>query len=124
MATFAYAAINASGLDSSGQISAPDANAAREQLRVRGLLANMLEELSRNDCVEALDSERWHQCCRVAELVDTRPVFDINTNITRRLVPLDYRTDGPVYITRTHFQYVPPANLVGLQMSGGETNAA
>ena len=45
MATFAYAAINASGLDSSGQISAPDANAAREQLRVRGLLANMLEEL-------------------------------------------------------------------------------
>src|SRR5687767_4658466 len=45
MATFAYAAINASGLDSSGQISAPDADAAREQLRVRGLLANMLEEL-------------------------------------------------------------------------------
>src|SRR5688500_17158056 len=45
MATFSYAAINASGLDSSGQISAPDANAAREQLRVRGLLANMLEEL-------------------------------------------------------------------------------
>src|SRR5918994_3307103 len=44
MATFSYAAINASGLDSSGQISAPDANAAREQLRVRGLLANMLEE--------------------------------------------------------------------------------
>jgi type IV pilus assembly protein PilC len=45
MATFSYAAINASGLDSSGQISAPDAEAAREQLRVRGLLANMLEEL-------------------------------------------------------------------------------
>src|SRR5215204_1758033 len=45
MATFAYAAINASGLDSSGQISAPDADAAREQLRVRGLLANALEEL-------------------------------------------------------------------------------
>jgi type IV pilus assembly protein PilC len=45
MATFAYAAINAQGLEASGEISAPDANAAREQLRVRGLLANMLEEL-------------------------------------------------------------------------------
>jgi len=45
VATFAYAAINATGLESSGQISAPDPEAAREQLRVRGLLANMLEEL-------------------------------------------------------------------------------
>jgi type IV pilus assembly protein PilC len=45
MATFAYAAINAQGLEASGEISAPDAHAAREQLRVRGLLANMLEEL-------------------------------------------------------------------------------
>ena len=60
MATFAYAAINASGLDSSGQISAPDANAAREQLRVRGLLANMLEELpaSHQDVTSSSGSPR------------------------------------------------------------------
>jgi type IV pilus assembly protein PilC len=45
MANFSYAAINAQGLEASGQISAPDADAAREQLRVRGLLANLLEEL-------------------------------------------------------------------------------
>ena len=45
MATYSYAAINAQGLEASGEISAPDAHAAREQLRVRGLLANMLEEL-------------------------------------------------------------------------------
>jgi type IV pilus assembly protein PilC len=45
MATFAYAAINAQGLESKGELSAPDANAAREQLRVRGLLASYLEEL-------------------------------------------------------------------------------
>jgi type IV pilus assembly protein PilC len=45
MATFAYAAINAQGLEASGEVSAPTADAAREQLRVRGLLANMLEEL-------------------------------------------------------------------------------
>src|ERR687892_1751391 len=45
MANFAYTAINSIGLESDGHISAPDPDAAREQLRVRGLLANMLEEL-------------------------------------------------------------------------------
>jgi type II secretory pathway component PulF len=45
MATFAYAAINSQGLEANGEVSAPDASAAREQLRVRGLLASYLEEL-------------------------------------------------------------------------------
>jgi type IV pilus assembly protein PilC len=45
MATFSYAAINSQGLEANGEISAPDASAAREQLRVRGLLASYLEEL-------------------------------------------------------------------------------
>ena len=44
MAAFAYSAINAQGLVSSGEIHAPDPEAAREQLRVRGLLAERLEE--------------------------------------------------------------------------------
>jgi type IV pilus assembly protein PilC len=45
MAAFAYSAINAQGFESSGEVNAPDAAAAREQLRVRGLLAQGLEEL-------------------------------------------------------------------------------
>src|SRR3989442_12372731 len=45
MAALAYTAINAQGLEASGQINAPDPNAAREQLRIRGLLASQLEEL-------------------------------------------------------------------------------
>src|SRR5437667_5501132 len=45
MAAFSYTAINAQGLESSGEINAPDPGAAREQLRVRGLLAEHLEEL-------------------------------------------------------------------------------
>jgi len=45
MAAFAYTAINAQGFELTGQISAPDPTAAREQLRVRGLLAEFLEEL-------------------------------------------------------------------------------
>src|ERR687893_1406566 len=44
MASFAYTAINAEGLELNGEISAPDRNAAREALRVRGLLALDLAE--------------------------------------------------------------------------------
>ena len=44
MAAYAYSAINAKGLELKGEINAPDLTAAREQLRVRGLLAEMLEE--------------------------------------------------------------------------------
>jgi type IV pilus assembly protein PilC len=44
MAAFAYSAINAQGLEISGEIHAPDPAAAREQLRIRGLLAQNLRE--------------------------------------------------------------------------------
>src|SRR2546429_7032432 len=45
VAAYAYTAINAQGLELSGEIHAPDTNGAREQLRVRGLLAQNLAEL-------------------------------------------------------------------------------
>jgi type IV pilus assembly protein PilC len=45
MASFAYSAINAQGAELSGELTAPDLAAAREQLRVRGLLASTLREL-------------------------------------------------------------------------------
>jgi type IV pilus assembly protein PilC len=45
MAAFAYTAINAQGLELAGEIHAPDPDAAREQLRVRGLLARDLDML-------------------------------------------------------------------------------
>ncbi|MBA3842039.1 MAG: type II secretion system F family protein [Actinobacteria bacterium] len=44
MATFAYDAINAQGLEASGLIHAPDLSAAREQLQSRGLLPRSLSE--------------------------------------------------------------------------------
>ncbi len=44
MAAFAYTAINAAGVELEGELSAPDASAAREALRVRGLLALDLTE--------------------------------------------------------------------------------
>ncbi len=45
MAAYAYTAINADGLEMIGEVHAPTLDAAREQLRVRGLLAELLNEL-------------------------------------------------------------------------------
>jgi type IV pilus assembly protein PilC len=45
MAAYTYSAINSSGIELTGNIHAPDRDAAREQLRVRGLLAQNLVEL-------------------------------------------------------------------------------
>src|ERR671928_946079 len=45
MAAYAYSAINVEGILSTGEIHAPDVEGAREQLRIRGLLAERLEEL-------------------------------------------------------------------------------
>jgi type IV pilus assembly protein PilC len=44
MASYAYTAINAAGLELDGQVNAPDLSAAREALRQRGLVALKLEE--------------------------------------------------------------------------------
>jgi type IV pilus assembly protein PilC len=46
MAGFAYSAISIDGLETVGEIHAPDIETAREQLRIRGLLAHNLRELS------------------------------------------------------------------------------
>jgi type IV pilus assembly protein PilC len=45
MAAFAYSAINAQGLEFSGELHAQDLEAAKEQLRSRGLLPQKLSEL-------------------------------------------------------------------------------
>jgi type IV pilus assembly protein PilC len=45
MASFAYSAINAQGALLNGEIQAPDVGAAREQLRLRGLLPERLDQI-------------------------------------------------------------------------------
>ena len=45
MAAYSYSAINSVGLETVGEVHAPDPGSAREQLRVRGLLATNLNEL-------------------------------------------------------------------------------
>jgi type IV pilus assembly protein PilC len=45
MAAYGYSAIDAQGIELRGEIHAPDVESAREQLRLRGLLAQYLHEL-------------------------------------------------------------------------------
>ncbi len=45
MAAYGYSAIDAQGIELRGEIHAPDLDAAREQLRMRGMLAQWLNEL-------------------------------------------------------------------------------
>jgi type IV pilus assembly protein PilC len=57
MAAYAYTAINAEGLELRGQVQAPTLSAAREQLRVQGLLAELLEEVSGGVSGETTDGQ-------------------------------------------------------------------
>jgi type IV pilus assembly protein PilC len=45
VAAYAYSAINADGFELTGELHAPDVAGAREQLRIRGLMASRLDEL-------------------------------------------------------------------------------
>ena len=49
MASYAYTAINSQGVSSDGEVNAPTVEAAREQLRVRGLLTESLKEVTGED---------------------------------------------------------------------------
>jgi len=49
VASFAYSAITAHGSVLEGVLAAPDAEAAREQLRIKGLLAQRLDQTSDAD---------------------------------------------------------------------------
>jgi type IV pilus assembly protein PilC len=49
MASYSYSAINAQGAELTGEIVAPDLAGAREQLRLKGLLAESLREISGGD---------------------------------------------------------------------------
>jgi type IV pilus assembly protein PilC len=49
MAAFAYSAINAQGVELAGEITAPDVSVAREHLRLKGLLAQTIQEIQHGE---------------------------------------------------------------------------
>src|SRR2546430_16339259 len=98
MAAFAYTAINAQGLEASGQINAPDPNAAREQLRIRGLLAERLEELpaSGEDGVRTVFKKVKPKTLQIFSR-QFATMIEAGLNVVAALVILEQQTDDQYF---------------------------
>ncbi len=97
MAAFAYSAINAQGLELTGEISAPDLAGAREQLRLRGLLAQTLHELDGGSTgASALPSKRVKAKSLQVFSRQFATMIEAGLNIVASLVILERQTDDPV----------------------------
>jgi type IV pilus assembly protein PilC len=93
MAAFAYSAINALGAESAGQITAPDASAARELLRQKGLRPVTLSEVG----AESAGGARKHKKVKARSLqVFSRQfatMIDAGLSVVSSLVILEKQTD-------------------------------
>jgi len=103
MASYAYTAINASGLELRGEVQAATAAAAREQLRVQGLLAEQLEEVSSGAAAESVGSSTRGGAKRRDRKVKPRvlqvfsrqfaTMIDAGLNVVTALSILEEQTD-------------------------------
>src|SRR6266404_450724 len=103
MAAYAYSAINAHGIELSGEISATDLVGAREQLRLKGLLAQSLRE------IEGGSSEgtgfRFKKVEPKSLQVFSRQfatMIEAGVNIVGSLVILEEQTDDPALAAVVH----------------------
>src|SRR5207237_8252408 len=98
MAAYAYSAINAQGLEASGEINAPDPNAAREQLRIRGLLASRLEELpaSGEEGVRTVFKKIKPKTLQIFSR-QFATMIEAGLNVVSSLVILEEQTDDPYF---------------------------
>src|SRR5215217_3880883 len=94
MAAYAYSAFNIQGVETSGEIHAPTVDSAREQLRVRGLLAHRLRELpaSGDDSLRtAFKKVKPHSMQVFSRQFAT--MIEAGLNIVAALVILEEQTD-------------------------------
>ena len=96
MAGFAYTAISIDGLETVGEIHAPDLEAAREQLRIRGLLAHTLHELpaSGEDGLRTAFKKIKPRSMQVFSR-QFATMIEAGLNIVAALVILEEQTDDP-----------------------------
>ena len=96
MAGFAYTAISIEGLETVGEIHAPDLEAAREQLRIRGLLAQTLRELPASG-TEGLRTTFKKIKPRSMQIFSRQfaTMIEAGLNIVASLVILEQQTDDP-----------------------------
>jgi len=97
MASYAYSAINAQGMELAGEITAPDLAGAREQLRLRGLLAQHLRELDGSSFDDPAPTLKRGQKVKPKSLqVFSRQfatMIDAGLNVVGSLVILEHQTD-------------------------------
>src|SRR5918999_4044460 len=92
MASFAYSAINSLGVESSGEITASDASAARDQLRQRGLRPVSLDEV----CAAGEGGGRRKKVKQRSLQIFSRQfatMIDAGLNVVSALVILEQQTD-------------------------------
>src|SRR5881398_2219906 len=98
MAAFAYSAIAADGLAQTGEIHAPNTDAAREQLRIRGLLAERLEELpaSGEESVRTTFRKVKPKTLQIFSR-QFATMIDAGLNVVSSLVILEEQTDAEYF---------------------------
>jgi type IV pilus assembly protein PilC len=98
MASFAYNAINARGLEFDGTISAPDVAAAIDQLRARGLLAQRLNEVKETGASSASAGIFKSVKPKSLQIFSRQfaTMIDAGMNVVASLVVLEEQTSDPV----------------------------
>jgi type IV pilus assembly protein PilC len=103
MAAFAYTAINADGFQLDGEVHAPDTDAAREQLRIRGLLAERLEELpaSGEEGVRTVFKKIKPKTLQIFSR-QFATMIEAGLNVVSALVILEEQTEDEYFATVVH----------------------
>ena len=100
MAAYAYSAINADGLELTGEVHAPDLDAAREQLRIRGLLPDLLQEkpASGEEGVRTVFKKIKPKTLQIFSR-QFATMIEAGLNVVSSLVILEEQTDDPYFAT-------------------------
>jgi type IV pilus assembly protein PilC len=98
MAAFAFSAINAVGAELSGEITAPDLAGAREQLRMKGLLAQSIQEIGDGSDSSASSGAFTKKVKPKSLQIFSRQfatMIEAGLNVVSALVILEDQTDDP-----------------------------
>jgi type IV pilus assembly protein PilC len=103
MASFAYSAINAHGAELTGELNAPDLASAREQLRMKGLLARSINEVQGGGAVAGEVAAASPAASRSGKKVKAKSLqvfsrqfatmIEAGLNVVSALVILENQTD-------------------------------
>ncbi len=99
MASFAYSAINAQGIELDGTLTAPDLSGALEQLRIKGLMAQKLDEVGVDTSSSSASSGAFKGVKPKSLQVFSRQfatMIEAGLNVVQALVILEQQTDDKV----------------------------